>query len=174
MIIFYKKHKFLYFLQIVAILLFCSLESWAQIIDSSFYEWEIYEVQDDDSKEKKCYMVTYPEKSESNDQTRSRPYIMITRFQYRRIEQVTVSSGFEYKRNSDIFVAIDNVNFLLKAVGDKAWAKNKYSDVLIIQNMLNAEKVMVRSDSAIGSFAVDEYSLKGIAKAYSRLKYVCK
>ena len=39
--------------------------------------------------------------------------------------------------------------------------------------MLNNDSVKVRSDSAIGSYAIDEYSLKGFARAYKRLKQLC-
>ncbi len=146
----------------------------AQIIDSSFYQWTIYELQSDEFDEKKCYMITYPIKSESDHNYREKPYIMITRYQNRRFEEVSVFSGYEYKIHSKVLVAIDDKKFLLTTNKDMSWTKNKNEDVFIIQKMLDSASLKVRSDSAIGTFAVDEYSLKGIAKAYNRLKKICE
>ena len=55
-----------------------------------------------------------------------------------------------------------------------AWNESKYSDVNMIEALLNGVAVKVRSDSAIGTYAVDEYSLKGITRAYARMREICK
>jgi hypothetical protein len=39
--------------------------------------------------------------------------------------------------------------------------------------MLNSSTIKVRSDSALGFYAVDEYKLKGITKAYKRMREIC-
>ena len=148
--------------------------SYAQIIDSSFFQWTIYELQGDELDEKKCYMVAHPIKSESDQTSRTQPYIIITRYQNRRIEEIGINSGSEFKANGKVLISVDNTRFQLPTNYEMAWAKNKYDDVLIIQKMLNSATVKVRSDFAIGTFAVDEYSLKGIAKAYSRMRAICK
>lgn len=156
-----------------AVLTFCS-NLHAQVIDSSFYQWTIYEMQSDELDEKKCYMVTLPINSESDQAWRGKPYLMITRYQNRRIEEIAVSSGFEYKINSKIFFALDHQVFRLPTNKDLAFARSRDDDAFIIQKMLSAATVKVRADSAIGTFAIDEYSLKGIAKAYSRMRAICK
>ncbi len=145
----------------------------AQIIDSTFYEWTIYEIGSQENINKKCYMVNYPVKTVSDHNSRNRPYMMITRYQDGRIEELMVYSGFEYKIHSKVMVAIDNKKFLLTTNKDKAWTKNKGEDVIIIQNLINSATMRVRADSSIATFAVDEYSLKGIAKAYNRLRKIC-
>ena len=146
----------------------------AQIIDSAFFEWTVYELQEDDFEERKCYIIAHPKKSETSQTSRSKPYIIITRYQNQRIEEFGINSGFEYKINGKVFVLIDEMKFELPTNKDMAWARNKDEDVAIIQKMLLSAKVKVRSDSAIGTFAIDEYSLKGIAKAYSRMRNICK
>ncbi len=149
--------------------------SFAQrILDSSFYQWRLYEIQDDELDDKKCYMVAHPVKTQSDNHSRKRPYMMITHYQNLRTEEFSVYSGFEYKINGKILISIDDIKFELLTNKDMAWAKNQYDDASIIQIMLDSEHVKVRADSANGTFSVDEYSLKGIAKAYNRLREICK
>ena len=59
------------------------------------------------------------------------------------------------------------------AKGNMAWAKTRTEDAIIIQKMINSGVLKVRSDSALGTFGVDEYSLKGMAKAYRSMKKIC-
>ncbi|NBX53246.1 MAG: hypothetical protein EBT63_06340, partial [Proteobacteria bacterium] len=141
--------------------------------DSSFYNWQIYEISDDESDFKKCYIVNHPIKSDTNDTSRKKPHLMITRFQKDRVEEVSIFGGFDYKISSHILMLIDSYQFRLKTKSDYAWAKNRYEDSQIIQNLLKANIVKVRSDSAVGTFAVDEYNLKGIAKAFKRMREIC-
>lgn len=153
---------------------FIILPAKAQIIDSSFYGWTIYEIQEEaDFEYKKCYIVAHPNKADSDNISRDKPYIMITRYQKERIEEVSVYAGFDFKTASEIFLQIDNNIFKLKSKKDVAWAKTKYEDIRIIEAMLNSASIKVRSDSAVGNYAVDEYSLKGISKAYSRMRSIC-
>ncbi|MDX2083434.1 MAG: hypothetical protein SFV53_05575 [Rickettsiales bacterium] len=160
---------------IFIIFFFWRFEACAQVVDSKFYRWTVYELQEDELQDKQCYIVANPIKSESDQPTRAKPYIMITRFQRQRSEEVSIYGGFEYKLNSKIFVAIDDdAQYRFPTKKNIAWAKNKYDDVEIIQKMLDAKTVRVRSDSAIGTFAIDEYSMQGIARAYLRMREICK
>lgn len=146
----------------------------SQVIDSSFFQWRVYEIQENELEYKKCYIVAHPIKSDSDHNSRQKPYLMITRFQKDRSEEVSIFSGFEYKLNSEIFISIDDAQFKLLSKKDIAWAKTKTDDVNIINALLNSGGVKVRSDSAIGTYAVDQYSLKGITRAYARMKEICK
>jgi hypothetical protein len=69
---------------------------------------------------------------------------------------------------------VNDVQFNFEAKKDLAWTKNKAEDLEVINSMLESGVVKVRSDSAVGTFAVDEYSLKGITRAYARMREVCK
>jgi hypothetical protein len=148
--------------------------SFAQVIDSSFYNWTVYEMQNDEFEDKQCYIISHPIKYQSNQANRQRPYLMITRFQRQRSEEVSIFSGFEYKIGSKIFIMVDDSEFYLATKSDLAWAKNRSEDIEIIQKMLTAQKVKVRSDSAISTFAIDEYSMKGISRAYGRMRDICE
>ncbi len=146
----------------------------AQVVDSSFYQWQVYEIQENELEYKKCYILSHPVKSDSDHNSRQKPYLMIVRFQKDRSEEVNVASGFEFKLNSEIFMLIDDLQFKLLAKKDVAWAKTKTDDIRIIETLLNSAVVKVRSDSAIGTYAVDEYSTKGITRAYARMREICK
>ncbi len=175
-ILLYRITRIAVVIVIYAIFFLVSLKQCAkaQVIDSSFYEWRVYEIQENEIDYKKCYIVAHPVKSDSDHNSRQKPYIMITRFQKDRLEEVSVFGGFEYKLNSEIFVMVDGWQFKLLSKKDMAWAKTKYDDVRMIDSMLHSAELKVRSDSAIGTYAVDDYSLKGITRAYARMREICK
>lgn len=160
------------FALLLTFLLF-SNATFAQVIDSSFYGWTVYEIQENELDYKTCYIVSHPVKSDTSHNSREKPYLMITRFQKDRSEEVSVYGGFEYKLNSQIFMMIDKYQFKLRTKGDIAWNETKSQDVETIRNLLNGSAVNIRSDSAIGTYAIDEYSLKGITRAYARMREVC-
>jgi len=165
------KIKFIFF----SIFLFTSFGVNAQTLDSNFYNWKIYEIADEtDPDFKKCYIVNYPSKSDTNDTARKQPFLMITRYQRERSEEVSIFGGFDYKINSHLLLLIDNQQFRLKTKIDYAEAKTRADDIRIIETLLSSRLARVRSDSAIGTFSIDEYNLKGIAKAYKRMKQICK
>lgn len=168
------KSKLLIFLSSILLLSLTPQAFAKRIFDSRFYNWTIYETQDGEFEEKKCFMIMNPVKSDSDYYSRKDPYFMITRYQNRRIEEISLYSGFEYKLNSKVLISIDNLKFDLVTNKDMAWARNKYEDASIIQIMLDSAYLKVRADSSTSSYAVDEYSLKGIARAYSRLKSICE
>ena len=145
-----------------------------RVIDSQFFGWTVYEMQESEIDEKKCFMVMSPTKSDSDNYSRKNPYVMITRYQNKRVEEFAISMDFEFRIGSKAFIAIDDVTFNLQTHKDKAFARNSYDDAAIIQYMLDSSVLKARADSASGSYAVDEYNLQGIARAYTRLKYICK
>ncbi len=163
-----------YFFISLVITIHISNTSQSQVIDSEFYRWQVHEMEDEpDSDFKKCYIVNYPTSTDSDHSSRFEPYIMITRYQKDRIEEVSIFGGFEYKLGSKIFVLIDDLQFQMKAKGNLAWSKTRYEDVRMIGAFLNGGVARVRSDSSIGKYAIDEYSLKGITRAYQRMREIC-
>lgn len=145
-----------------------------RVIDSSFYRWRVYEIQENELGYKKCYIASYPVSSDSDHNSRQRPIFMITRFQKDRSEEISAFGGFEYKLGSEIYLMIDNKLFKMKTKGNMAWALTRFEDVTIIEALLNGSTLRIRSNSSLGTYAVDEYSLKGITRAYARMKEICK
>jgi hypothetical protein len=164
------------FLRILIILFtfFAANNAGSQVIDSVVYGWQIYEYGDEERGDKECYIFTYPQSSESDHNQREKPYLMITRYQESRTEEISIYGGFEYKLNSEIVALIDNQQFKLRTKDDMAWAASSSDDAIIIQKLLNAAILKVRSNSSISTFAIDEYSLKGITRAYARMRQICR
>ncbi len=148
--------------------------SQAQIIDSAFFDWTVYEIQTGEFDPKICYIASKPQSAQTNHNSRPDPYIMITHYQETNSEEFSIFGGYGFKKNSEVFITVDNTQFKIQAREDNAWARTKYEDVRIIQTILNSAILKVRSNSDIGTYAVDQYSLKGIAKAYLRMKEICK
>ena len=171
---FRKNTKFKNFFLIALFFFASSFSGQAQTLDSNFYNWRIYEIADEDPDFKKCYIVNSPVTSDTNDTSRKKPYIMITRFQKDRVEEISVFGGFDFKISSHILFLVDSNQFRLKTKSDYAWAKTRADDVRIIETMLISSAVKIRSDSAIGTYAIDEYNLKGIAKAFKRMREICR
>ena len=145
----------------------------AGTLDGIYYDWSVF-VLDNLGEEKKCYVVSFPKKSIGNYKKEREPYVLITRFRDKGIEEVSVYSGFEYKIGSDIYASIDGKQFRMFTDKDIAWAKAKTDDKDMIQAMLNGEIFKIRAESSTAEYVVDEYSLKGLTRAYRKMKDLCK
>ncbi len=162
---------------IFLILTFLPIHSaFSQVIDSMYYGWVVYEYQEDpnDDSDKKCYIVATPHKTSTSYTSQRNPYFSITRYAKSRTEEVSAYSGYEYKISSDVYLLIDDKQKQLYTKDDAAWARNDHEDKEIINMMLNASTLKVRSDSSTGNYAVDEYQMKGLTRAYARMKDLCR
>jgi hypothetical protein len=143
----------------------------AQVIDSMYYGWVVYEIGEGDDR--KCYTATAPHKSNSSYTGFRAPYLAVTRYYKNRNEEISLYSGYEYKINSDVYLLIGAHQKELYTKDDMAWAQSDY-DKEIITLMLRSAFVRVRSDSSFGNFAIDDYQIKGFTRAYSRMKELCE
>lgn len=144
-----------------------------QTLDGIYYDWSVFTL-NDIGEEQKCYVVSFPKKSIGNYKNTREPYILITKFKDKNVEEVSIFSGFEYKVGSDIYISIDGKQYTLFTKDDIAWAKNKEQDKEIITNLLNGYLLKVRAESSKSEYIVDEYSLKGLTRAYKRMRELCK
>ena len=145
----------------------------AQVIDSIYYGWAVHEYESDDGI-KQCYISLFPTRTDSNHTSERSPYLLVTRYARKRTEEVSIYSGYEYKINSGVFILVDDVQFKFFTDDEMAWLKTPAEDREVIQLMLESSLVKVRSDSSLGTYAIDEYSMKGFNRAYARMKEVCK
>ena len=144
-----------------------------QTLDGIYYDWSVFTLTDL-GEEQKCYVVSFPTKSIGNYKNAREPYILITKFKDKGVEEVSIYSGFEYKIGSDIYISIDGKQYTMFTKNDIAWAKNKQQDKEIISNLLNGYLLKVRAESSKSEYIVDEYSLKGLTRAYRRMRELCK
>lgn len=168
-----KKKNSIFTLFFVVFLFAFKLSYAGQTLDGIYYDWSVF-VLDNLGEEKKCYVASFPKKSIGNYKKEREPYILITRFQDKGVEEVSIYSGFEYKVGSNIYISIDGRQYTLFTNGDIAWAKTKEQDKEIITDMLNGFSLKTRAESSTTEYVVDEYSLKGLTRAYKRMKELCK
>lgn len=164
------KKIFLYVLVIFGLL---RGVGFAATLDGIYYDWSVFYI-DNIGEEKKCYVVSFPKKSIGNFTKAREPYMLITRFKDKGVEEVSIYSGFEYKVGADMYVSVDGRQFRLFTNGDIAWSKNKIEDRDVIQAMLEGQVLKTRAESSRAEYVVDEYSLKGLSRAYKQMKELCK
>lgn len=145
----------------------------AQTIDSMYYSWVVYEI-DENTDNKRCYIASIPSKSDTSYTAPRVPYLAVTRYEKTRAEEISLYSGYEYKISSTVYLLIGDKQKYLFTKDDMAWAKSDTDDKEIINFMLNNNFVKARSDSSVGNYAIDEYELKGFVRAYARMKELCK
>ena len=114
-----------------------------------------------------------PQATQSNFTGERDAYLSVTRFDHDRSEEVSISAGYEYKGSSVVFAVINDKEFEFFTRRDGAWLDRAIKDRDFIEQMLTSDSIKVRSDSAFGSYAVDEYSLQGFNRAYKRMKKLC-
>ena len=144
----------------------------AQNVDGTYYDWTVFTLKEI-GRSKKCYISSFPKSKIGNHKSNRKPYILITRYEGKKVEEVSVYNGYEYKINSEIYTAIDDKQYRMFTKGDIAWAKTMEQDKQMIQDMLRGDAMKIRGESAVGTYSVDEYSLKGITRAYKRMKELC-
>jgi hypothetical protein len=166
------KKIFAISLSLTFLLIFAAKVS-AQTVDGTYYDWTVY-ILDEPGSGKKCYMASFPKNSIGNHSAKREPYVLVTRFQKKRVEEVSVYSGYEYKLNADIFISIDGKQYRMFTKGDMAWAKTQEQDKEIIQRIINGKELRIRSESSKGAYAVDSYSLKGSSQAYKKIRELCE
>ncbi|GMO56145.1 MAG: hypothetical protein Ta2D_00540 [Rickettsiales bacterium] len=158
------KYIFLFF--------FVSFTLFAETLDGIYYDWSLFTLQKI-GEEKKCYIASFPKKTTGNYKNAREPYILVTRFQEKKVEEVSIYAGFEYKISSNVYISIDGVQFQFKTKEDIAWTKTKEDDKNIIKTLLDAKEIKVRAESSKLEYVVDEYSLKGFSRAYKKMKELC-
>jgi hypothetical protein len=124
-----------------------------------------------------CYMSSSPEKwtSEPKNVRRGDIYILVTHNQGRRVQdEVSIYTGYSYKKDSEVTLAIDGQDFDLFTDGDSAWARDAETDRKLVQAMVRGNSMVVRGTSSRGTLTVDTYSLSGFTAARNAINKACK
>lgn len=144
----------------------------AQTQDKTFKNWTVYTTELQGKKT--CYIGSSPISKTGNYNNRSEPYFLVMRVNAKTVE-VSTSSGYPYKSNSDVKVTIDDSNkYNMYTKGELAWAKTRKDDNDIAQNMKKGNTMSVRGTSTKGTYSLDKYSLSGFTAAYNRMFTLCQ
>ena len=145
--------------------------AFSQVVDKEFKDWTVYTT--NLQGKLACYIASFPKSKTGNYTKRDDPYLLVTRLSD-DVFELSVSSGYKYKLNSDVSVDIEGNKFNLFSKGKLAWAKNSEQDKELIDLMISKLHMDIRGTSIIGSYSVDRYSLSGFTAAFKRMKQRCK
>ena len=141
-------------------------------LEATYGVWKVFTV--DQSDKTVCYVSSNPVETNGNHHGLRDPYVMVAFFEHGK-QEVSISAGYPYKMKSIVAVSIDGQQERFIAENENiAWAEKIGSDKQIIQKMLQASKFMVFSESNMGTYAVDVYSLANFKEALARAAALCK
>lgn len=141
-------------------------------LEATYGTWKVFTV--DQSDKKVCYVSSNPVETNGNHHNHRDPYVMVAFFGNGK-QEVSISAGYTYKMKSVVAVSIDGQQERFIAENENiAWAEKIGSDKQIIKKMLQAGKFMVFSESNMGTYAVDVYSLANFKEALARAASLCK
>ncbi|MBU6141187.1 MAG: hypothetical protein KGP29_06510 [Proteobacteria bacterium] len=162
-----------------SLLIFFSFSSFAQnsnsLLNSSwqekFQDWTLFKSNRGDQII--CYLASTPIKNISSFKNRGEPFFLVTNIE-NDADEISASSGFIFKSNSDVEVSFRSKKFYLFPYKTLAWAHEKSSDINIIKEMQKNADMVVSSVASNGKIAIDTYSLIGFTQSYQKLRKICK
>ena len=135
-------------------------------------DWRAYAFQEKGNPV--CYMVSEPKRDEGNYSRRGEIYLMVThRPAEKSIDVVNVVAGYDYRRDSEVQVRVDNDVFDLFTHKDTAWAATEDEDKRLVQAMIKGKTMIVQGTSSRGTDTKDTYSLIGFTRAYRSISQAC-
>ena len=138
-----------------------------------FKQWSAHEIRE--GRAKTCYAHGEPAKQTGKYKTRGRTFIQVT---HRPAEgtwnEVGITAGYSYRRDSEAIVRIDKRRFVLFTDKDTAWAKDARQDRKLVRALKKGRKMTVKATSSRGTVTIDTYSLSGFTKAYQAMGRACK
>ena len=140
----------------------------------SFKAWSVHVI---GKKNKRiCYIHGVPKllskigKSKRRDAT----YIQVThRVKNKVRNEVSITAGYVYKKESEVKVNISGNKFLLFTDGGTAWAKDARDDSVLVVAMRAGAKMVVTGISSRGTVTKDHYSLAGFTAAHREINKSC-
>lgn len=120
-----------------------------------------------------CYVASLPKKTDGHQVKLGEANILVTHWPSRKsFGVVSVTAGYDYKKDSKVELEIGNEKFSLFIQGKRAWA-NDGDDVKIVKAFKAGKDVVARGITGKGGKTTDTYSLSGFSKAYEEASKAC-
>ncbi|MCE3255163.1 MAG: uncharacterized protein K0R25_657 [Rickettsiaceae bacterium] len=143
----------------------------AEEFQGKFADWNVFAV--DFGSKKICYMMSLPVKKDGNYYRRGEPYFLIVNSND-NIDEITISSGYNYKNNSEVELSFGSKKFNALTYKTLSWANNKTDDIEIIKEMRRSLDVLVLGVNKNNQYSIDTYSLIGFNQAFGKMKEACR
>lgn len=138
----------------------------------TFGDWHVQSYEEGGGKV--CLMWSQPRKSEGNYTRRGDIYTYVTQHPAKkRYDEISVSIGYPFKKESVLSVRIGKTEFSLFTDGDTAWNRKPADDAKMVKAMRAGAEMTARGVSGRGTKTVDLFSLKGFTKAYGAMNRAC-
>ena len=166
-----------YLLCIFVIFLFLLTKLYAKVkinpeLIDIYSKWEAYTY--GNNQNKVCYIGSQPLSSEGNYTRRGKVYAMVAHRPGLKIfNEVSIMTGYTYKKYSEVNIEIDSQNFNLFTHNDSAWALNSEEDSKLVNAMKSGLNMVIIGYSSRGTKTIDTYSLSGFTKAYNTIVNKC-
>jgi len=122
-----------------------------------------------------CSMWSQPTKDQGKYKQRGAIYAYVTHRPWdKRINEVSISAGYTYKKDSTVQLRVGNEKFSLFTDGDTAWSRSPKDDKQLVEAMRRGSSMIVTGMSSKGTQTTDAYSLNGFSKAYEAIGKACK
>ena len=120
-----------------------------------------------------CYVASYPKKEEGHQSKPGHANILVTHWRRQKtFGIVSVTSGYDYQKNSTVELVVDGEKFSLFTNGSRGWAMAG-GDAEIVEALKIGRQAVVTGTSAEGARTRDVYSLEGFREAYTRASKAC-
>ena len=118
-----------------------------------------------------CFIGSAPVETDlPESKQRGITYILVYRINKSKDAIVQIAAGYPYKKDQNVDVTIDNVQFDFYSDDDTAWSND---DNKVIFAMKKGIKLIVNGESSRGTKTTDIYTLKGFTAAYNQLFNDC-
>lgn len=138
-----------------------------------FGDWRAYTFQEEGGASLTCYIASQPTRQDKLDK-RGDIFAMVThRPSDETRDEVSLSAGYNYKKETRVEVSIDGRKFELFPFEDTAWTPDTASDQKLVAAMKAGRTMVVRGTSDGGTLTQDTFSLIGFTKAYGAINSAC-
>ena len=122
-----------------------------------------------------CSMWSTPGKQEGEFSKRGDVFVFVThRPASGRVGEVFVETGYEYRKGSEVQVAIGGYRFVLLTSGSTAWALSETDEPKLVSAMRAGAEMLVTGTSWRGTETRDTYSLSGFSAAHKAISTACR
>lgn len=141
------------------------------VLDSTHKHWKVYSL--DEGGKKTCYMLTKATSQKGTYSKRDEPYVLV-HHRGNGTSELNVSSGYSYKKDSEVKAKVDENNYKLFTQGELAWAYDAKQDAEMVAAMKKGSTLKVHAVSTKDTTSTDTYSLSGFTAALNRMQKLCK
>jgi hypothetical protein len=121
-----------------------------------------------------CSIWSQPTKDKGDYSKRGPIYAYVTHRPWdKRLNEVSFSAGYPYKKDSTVQVLIGGQKFTLFTDGETAWSRSAKDDKALVDAMRRGSTMVVTGISSRGTKTTDTYSLIGFTKAFDTIGKAC-